>query len=214
MSKSENKPMGRPSLFTDELALEICDWISDGKSLRSFCEQEGRPAKISVLRWLRDNPDFSTQYARAREDGADSLADDIQDITDKVLSKEYDPNAARVAMDGKKWIAAKLKPKKYSERLDLTSGGEKINRATPMEDIDAILAAAEAESQRTDKPVIDTFKNGAGYIASTVAAPGTDPGVPEYTEPQYADGQAPAELPAIAEPPANPFTPTANSEAQ
>lgn len=90
------------------------------------------PSMSTVFNWLADKtkPEFLEQYARAKEEAADALADDIQDISDKVLQKVYDPASARVAMDGKKWIAAKLKPKRYGDKLDLDaniSGNITIN---------------------------------------------------------------------------------------
>ena len=114
------KGKGRPTDFTPELGDEICAQLADGKSLRKICESKAMPNKATVFRWLRDDEEFSDQYARAKEESADALADDIQDISDGVLKKKYDPQAARVAMDGKKWIASKLKPKKYGDKLDLT----------------------------------------------------------------------------------------------
>ena len=66
------------------------------------------------------------KYARAKEDSSDALADDIQDIGDKVLTGEYEANNARVAIDAKKWIASKLKPKKYGDKLDMTTNGKDL----------------------------------------------------------------------------------------
>ena len=136
-------------MYTPELADEICDLLSDGISLRKVCERDEMPSKVTVLKWLRTNDEFVTQYARAKDEAADSLADDIQDIGEKVLKGEYDANSARVAIDAKKWTASKLKPKKYSERLDLTSGGEKINRGMELAEIDAALARAEAAGTKS-----------------------------------------------------------------
>lgn len=156
-----DKKIGRPSSYTEEVGLIICDLLSDGMSLRKVCERDDMPHKVTVLRWLRDIESFRTQYARAKDEAADSLADDIQDIGDKVLAGEYEPNAARVAIDAKKWTAAKLKPKKYSERLDLTSGGEKFDRSMTMAEIDAALAKAktaqaEKAAAATDPAAEDT----------------------------------------------------------
>ena len=117
---------GRPSEYTQEIANIICDRLSDGKSLKSICEMEDMPSKATVYNWLDNNKEFLDKYTRAKEDSSDALADDIQDIADKVLDGTYNPNAARVAMDGKKWIAAKLKPKKYGDKLDVTTNGESV----------------------------------------------------------------------------------------
>lgn len=117
---------GRPSDYTEEIANIICDRLSDGKSLKRICEDKDMPSKVTVYNWLDSNKEFLNKYMRAKEDSSDALADDIQDIADKVLTGEYNPNAARVAMDGKKWIAAKLKPKKYGDKLDVTTNGESV----------------------------------------------------------------------------------------
>lgn len=52
--------MGRPTLFTDELALEICERIANGRSLRSVCLDKDMPAMSTVMDWLNNNDDFSS----------------------------------------------------------------------------------------------------------------------------------------------------------
>jgi hypothetical protein len=41
-----------------------------------------------------------------------------------VLNEELNPNAARVAMDGLKWIAARMMPKRYGDRVDANLTGD------------------------------------------------------------------------------------------
>jgi hypothetical protein len=118
------------STFTWELARELCDYIAEGGSLRSFCEQPGRPQKRTVLRWLRENEVFRTQYARAREDQADHFFDEIQEIADDARNdfmdrqtrngtiRVLDPEAvarSRLRIDARKWMAGKMRPKIYGE---------------------------------------------------------------------------------------------------
>lgn len=117
---------GRPSEYTDTIFNDICGKLADGKSLKSICETEDMPSKATFYNWINNNKDLLDKYARAKNDGADALADDIQDIADKVLNGAYDPNAGRVAGDLKKWVASKLKPKKYGDKLDMTSNGETL----------------------------------------------------------------------------------------
>lgn len=122
----KKKKLGRPSSYTDILADRICDLLSDGVSLRRVCGRKGMPSKVTVLTWLRTREDFLTQYTRAKEEGADALADDISDIADDVRRGKLDPNAGRVAGDLKKWSASKLKPKKYGDKVDLTTAGKEL----------------------------------------------------------------------------------------
>jgi hypothetical protein len=88
------------------------------------------PAVSSVYLWLLKNKVFSDLYARAREDQSDTLADQIMEIGDETpmmvitdedgkVTKRMDPagiNRNRLRVDARKWIAAKLKPRKYGDR--------------------------------------------------------------------------------------------------
>jgi hypothetical protein len=102
--------------FNQEIADEICAQLSDGKSMRTICRDESMPAMSTVFKWLREQPAFSEQYARAKEETADALTEDMLEIADN-LSEEA--QSRRVRIDTRKWIASKLKPKKYGEKLEL-----------------------------------------------------------------------------------------------
>lgn len=84
------------------------------------------PEGRTVWKWLNTKPEFVQQYTRAKEEAADALADDIQNIADKTLTGEYEPQASRVAIDAYKWTASKLKPKKYGDKLDMTTNGKDL----------------------------------------------------------------------------------------
>lgn len=112
--------LGRPSSYTPEMGEKICGWIADGNSLRSFC-REHRIGSDTVYRWLRENKDFHALYARAHDDRADALADEIQDIADEQVgaSDKVAVEAARLRIEARKWIASKLKPGKWGERVEV-----------------------------------------------------------------------------------------------
>jgi hypothetical protein len=125
---------GRPTLYSDELSLKICSQIAHGKSLVSICSAEEMPSVETVYYWLRDESkqEFLNTYTRAREDQADTLADEIIDIADDathdtIVNKETGYECAntewlarsRLRVEARKWVASKLKPKKYSDKLNL-----------------------------------------------------------------------------------------------
>lgn len=121
--------MGRPSDYSDTTADEICERISNGESLRRICLAENMPSKSAVFRWLYANEKFRDQYARAKEAQADALADDILDIADDGENDTYIDDEgnkrvdndviarSRLRVDARKWIASKLKPKVYGDRV-------------------------------------------------------------------------------------------------
>jgi len=112
---------GRPSLYTQELAADICSRMlqrtEDGrlKSLRMVCQEDGMPSESSVFLWLSKYEEFSEMYARAREERGHMAADDIVEISDT----EIDPAKARVRIDARKWYAGKMNAKHYGDRLDI-----------------------------------------------------------------------------------------------
>jgi len=115
MGKIQVVKTGRPSSYAPDVADTICRELMAGKSLREICAMEGMPGASTVFRWLREHPEFQECYARAREIQADILADEIIEIADT----EPDPNRARVMIDARKWLASKLRPKKYGDRVEL-----------------------------------------------------------------------------------------------
>jgi len=124
---------GRPSIYTQDLADELCERLVEGLSLRSICQADDMPGTRTVFRWLRDNEEFKAAYNLAREAQADTLADQILDIADDSSGDvKADGSAnpesvqrARLRVDTRKWIASKLKPKVYGERqqIDATVNG-------------------------------------------------------------------------------------------
>ena len=75
--------MGRkPTYDMSALKPEIIAWISEGNTLRDYCRQDGKPSYVLVYDWLRDDADFASRFARAREAGHDVIADEILGIVD------------------------------------------------------------------------------------------------------------------------------------
>lgn len=108
----------------------------NGESLKSITAGEDMPDRSTVYRWLLAHEGFRDIYTRAREDQADTLADEIIDIADdsandlmvgengdEVVNRE-NVNRARLRVDARKWVAAKLKPRKYGDSTKITGDAE------------------------------------------------------------------------------------------
>ena len=133
---------GRPTKFNQDTADLICMMLSEGMSLRQILKADtvGKlPAQSTVYEWLIRHPLFQEQYARAREEQADTNADEILEIADE-HPPEYTDDKGRTSLDvtyiqwqknrieARKWTAAKLRPKKYGDRVALegVEGGAPI----------------------------------------------------------------------------------------
>lgn len=86
--------------------------------------------------WLDDDKDKSNQYARACEARSELKFDSIEE--DYSAVPNYDEYGKvdsgwvalqRLKIDAKKWELSKLNPKKYGDKVDVTSGGDKISSA-------------------------------------------------------------------------------------
>lgn len=106
---------GRPSIYSGELADLICERIIEGVSMRTICKADDMPAISTVFKWIRENPEFSQQYAKAKEEQADTLVEDMLLIPDE----EEDVQRARLKVDVRKWAASKLKAKKYGDSTQI-----------------------------------------------------------------------------------------------
>ncbi len=106
----------------------IIEWISDGKTLRDYCRQPNTPDHTTVYDWLDEDESFSHRFARARDIGADAIAQETLNIVD-----ERPPTTDNGATDSGyvSWqkarvetrlkLLAKWNPKKYGDRIDHTS---------------------------------------------------------------------------------------------
>lgn len=118
--------------YNPEIAKKICELIAtNSKSLKKLIEENDLPPISTIYDWLASHKEFSEMYARAKEDQAELLADEIIEIADdssndveydertgkKIENKEF-VNRSKLRVDARKWVAAKLKPKKYGDKIE------------------------------------------------------------------------------------------------
>lgn len=122
----------KPMEMSQDVIDEICQRLADGSSLRSICSDKHMPSMVTVMKWLAQSPDFAKQYSYARELQADAIFDEVLDIADDGRndwmeehgkdSEGWKQNGealqrSRLRIDARKWMAGKLRPKKYGEKL-------------------------------------------------------------------------------------------------
>ena len=127
---------GIPSVYTPELAEEICARLSAGKSLKSICRDPGMPPFSTVQGWARTNHcGFTALYNCARELQAQTFADELIDIADDgtndwvrrenqrgrvsyVVDKEHIARS-RLRFEARQWVISKILPKTFGDKLQL-----------------------------------------------------------------------------------------------
>ena len=131
-------PGGRPAIFSVESADTICARLAAGEPLSRICRDDGMPSLTTVYKWLRESEEFAKNYARAREDQADTLADETLEISDDGTNDwmaSNDPDnpgyklngehvqRSKLRVDARKWAAAHLRPKKYGDLKQVELSG-------------------------------------------------------------------------------------------
>lgn len=117
------KKRGRPSLWSPAIARKIIDQLSAGVNLVDICRAEGMPKVRTVNQWTEQRPQFSADFARAREEGCDAIAADILRIADtpmpgRIEKQELlgviegvdgDGNPSRVAMPNAAMVTTEVR---------------------------------------------------------------------------------------------------------
>jgi len=118
LEKNMAKKRGRPTTYTPETGDRICELMAEGVSAVRACKEVGIALK-TMYAWLREHEDFRNNYARARDDQADTFADQMCDIA------EYDEDVqrAKLKIDARKWVASRMKPKSWGDRQQLEHTG-------------------------------------------------------------------------------------------
>lgn len=131
---------GRPSSFTQEIADEICERLSNGEPLAAICRDDHMPGVRTVYDWSEAHEKLSADIAGARARGFDKIAADCLDIADDgsndyVVKKrpdgeEYDAFDAEHVQRSKLRIETRLKllakwdPKRYGEKAEVKHSGD------------------------------------------------------------------------------------------
>lgn len=109
--------------------------LESGMSLREVLRHKDMPSRPTVYSWVDSNPAMADQYTRATKIRADMLVEEIIEIADSPLEgvvTEINDGKTKVTrsdmlghrrtqIDTRKWAASKMNPKKYGDKLDLSS---------------------------------------------------------------------------------------------
>ena len=106
---------GRPTIFTQEIADEICARLAEGEPLRAICADDHLPERQTIHNWNGSNESFFVQYTRARMDQANNESDELMEIA---RDSSVDIADRRLVVDTIKWRLSKMLPKVYGDKVD------------------------------------------------------------------------------------------------
>ena len=95
---------------------EVCEMIADGCSLAQIGAKFERSRNVS-WKVLHKNEEHRQAYLAALQERGFHHANMIERLVLKVENGEMRPEVARIAIDGRKWIASRFHPNLLSEKL-------------------------------------------------------------------------------------------------
>lgn len=113
--------MAGVSSYTEEIGEQICDELQDGESLLAVCRKLNLK-ESTVRKWTVLFPEFGANYARAREWGDDVEFERLAELQSEqppVVDGKVDTGWVawqKNRVDTAKWMLARKRPKKYSDR--------------------------------------------------------------------------------------------------
>jgi hypothetical protein len=194
-------PAGRPTDYTEELAIAICDRLSSGEPLSKICADKAMPGRTTVYAWRHAHPAFQNRYAREREDAGDIWA---ERALEAALSADPETAAAnRLKFDGLRWYASKLAPKVYGDKQQVEAAVTVIKggidappRPSTIEDAEQWLARRRRELAALDGPPAEQPQASSRHEAPVRTSnyeprfPSNEP-TPSQQEPRWPSPQPP-----------------------
>jgi hypothetical protein len=132
------KHQNKTGIFSQKLFGTICSRIAGGESLLNICKDKDMPSRESFYSWVASSDDLRKQYDQATTLRSDHYAEEILAIADDASDDELfvettDGNGAgakrvcnnefvqrsKLRIDARKWLLAKLTPKKYGDRIGI-----------------------------------------------------------------------------------------------
>lgn len=114
-------------VVTRAMVVSICEEIAKGDNIRKILDRNPAYPKWDCFRKAKsENEDFNALYVKALQDKAEMEVCDMDDVCEELKNGTLDPASANVIIQTKKWKCAKFYPKMYGEKMDVTSGGEKL----------------------------------------------------------------------------------------
>jgi len=157
---------------TENIWSQLLPLVSDGLSLPAALAQlpEPRPSLWWCKMAIRNDTDLDARYRAAMELRADALADEIAAIADEPIPEHLrgaDASAfvqrQRMRVDAKKWLACKLFPKRWGDRVEL--GVDIAQR------ISITAALAQADQRLLNYENVDNLATDGGARARIGVAP-------------------------------------------
>lgn len=110
----------------DEICAKVLEGMRGGLSTFKSCDAAG-VSHSTFIHWVGEDEELANNYARAREDLLERMAQEVIDLSDKEVPETGDGKKDwqaiqkhKLQVDTRKWLLSKLAPRKYGDKLELS----------------------------------------------------------------------------------------------
>jgi len=114
------------TLLSAELFEALCVAVGNGESIHRLTQRPDMPNRETFFRQCRTMPERATRYAEALALRGEKLADEIVDLSDEAMyaASPEEAQAYRLRVDARKWVASRLLPRKYGDKMVVEGNAE------------------------------------------------------------------------------------------
>jgi len=125
-----------PKLYSPQVVRKIINYILRGESIHQICKKRGMPSRITFSKWLTKYPEFLKAYWQAKMAQAIVAVDEIDKIVEEAnADSQGDLTKVKMQVATKQWMAEKLLPKVYGNRVQGVSDIDREDDYRRMEEV-------------------------------------------------------------------------------
>lgn len=149
-----NHPIGYSAHAKADVIQHVASELEKGERgvARILREDEGMPQQRHFYAWLDENLHWREEIERAREIAATTLLEGTLDIAENVVAEKDAIAKAKLRIYQREMFAAKIAPKRFGNKVDVTSGGKELKSAqlndNRLQSLVQIAATRKAEDMK------------------------------------------------------------------
>lgn len=134
-------------IITREILEQVIERVAGGESVKRITTADDAPccqSKFYVA--LTRHPDLALKYDLARAARSQSIVDEAEELANAVARGEIAPQAGKVAIDFRLWLAERADPRRFGNRQETTVSEGKSNYVADLERAQCMIKAKPADN--------------------------------------------------------------------
>lgn len=115
--KRAKREKAKQIMQTPDFWEQLWEHLAEGNTLRSFVGDGSTVTYGQLLKRIQSDPEMNERYETVRNARALANAERIEQLAEKVELEQIDPNAAKVSIGARQWLAERMDPKRWGNKI-------------------------------------------------------------------------------------------------